>query len=420
MPDALQVKLVHFPKDAYVIVEGKLETADRFFIIAEGQIFISRQVEITDEEGGGLLGRGDFFGVIAAMSRRPHIETARALTDCVLISVTSEQFVPFLEINTSTAMKIIQQFSRRMRCLDTALAEHTFNTPAETDSLKQIFGTAEYYMRQGLFDIASYAYRRYLEAGPPEPEAETARERLVKISRYLREGLQDGTGGGGETVFDRDYSKNTMIFCEGESGDELFIIKKGTVRISKIVEKNEVLISMLREGDIFGEMALLESKPRTASAITPDGVSLMAVNRGNFYALTASQPQLVARLVTMLAGRIWFAYRQLANTRIRDPQGRIWDTLLIHLMRANVSLSAHAPYTFDFGPKELMDMVGLSRSGSSNLLQKIFEQRNVFVSNGQIAVTDVMEIVRQAGFAVKIERLEAGRRTQAARSTTRP
>jgi len=116
-----------------------------------------------------------------------------------------------------------------------------------------------------------------------------------------------------------------MIFSENEPGTELYIIQRGVVKISKIVEDNEVLLALLKPGDIFGEMALLENKPRSASAIASEDVSVMVVTKSNFERMVQTQPQLITKLTTKLAERLWLIYKQLANTLIQDPLGRLYD-----------------------------------------------------------------------------------------------
>ena len=90
MTNQLQLTFVNFKKDSYIIVEGK-QNADRFFILRQGKVRVFKEVEVVEEEGGNILGPGDFFGVVSTMSSHSHIETAQALTDVTLISVQKEQ-----------------------------------------------------------------------------------------------------------------------------------------------------------------------------------------------------------------------------------------------------------------------------------------------------------------------------------------
>jgi CRP-like cAMP-binding protein len=167
MSNPLQLSIVNFNKDAYIIVEGK-QRADNFYIVRSGKIRISKEVEVVEEEGGNILGPGDFFGVVSTMSSHSHIETAQALTDVSLISVHRDQYGLLIEKNSPVAMKIIEGFSRRMRYLDEALARLTNKASRENDP-NHLFEVAEYYAKQNQYNLAYYAYYHYVKLFPREP-----------------------------------------------------------------------------------------------------------------------------------------------------------------------------------------------------------------------------------------------------------
>jgi len=407
MPGPLQLTFVNYKKDSYIVVEGK-PNADRFFIIREGKVRLSKDVEVVEEEGGSILGPGDFFGVVSTMSSHSHIETAQAITDVTLISVMKEQYGQLIQNNTPVAMKIILQFSKRMRYLDEALTRLTLKSTAEED-VSHLYNVAEYYTRQSQYNQAYYAYSRYLKCCPQGENVPKARQLLAKVAPYAKDVKLDFKS----DEFNRIYPKDNMIFSEGEPGEELFIIQKGSVKIAKIVDNNEVLLAVLKNGDIFGEMALLESKLRAACAVAYEECHVMAVNRANFERMVSTQPQIVSRLTTLLAERIWFIYKQLANTQIGDPVGRMYDALLIQLEKKRIPI-APSTYTFDFGPKELVNMVGLAQSEGGMAFRKLTENKKVQVQNDKIHSTDVTDIFKQTEYYRKMERIERARRENAA------
>jgi CRP-like cAMP-binding protein len=396
MADQLQLTLVNFSKDSYIILEGK-QNADRFFIIRTGKVLISKEIEVVEEERGNILGPGNFFGVVSTMSSHSYIETARALTGVSLISVQKKQFPQLIQSNTPVAMKIILQFSQRMRYLDEALTKLTLKKNAESNS-SQLFNIGEYYARKNQYLQAFYAYNQYIKYNPDGIGVATARMRMMKIAPYAQ-GIKMGFKSD-EVI--RDYKKGSMIFAEGENGDELYIIKKGSVKIVKIVGNNEVLLAVLKTGDIFGEMALLESKPRTASAVAYENCQLRMVNRANFARMIVEESQIIARLTTLLAERIWSIYRQLANTLISDPLGRLYDALLLQLEKDRVPPKYDGSFSFDFGPAELANMVGLSPEESKPVLRNILGNRNFKVINEKLYVNTISEIFRQTGYYKKI------------------
>jgi len=405
MAAQLQLAFVNFAKNAYIIVEGK-RNADRFFIIRSGKVRLSKEVQVVAEEQGDTLGPGDFFGVVSTMSGNSHIETAQAITDVTLISVQKEQFPQLIQNNAPVAMKIILQFSKRMRYLDEALTRLTLKNNAE-ENPSHLFNVAEYYAKGNHFNQACYAYQKYIKHCPKGENVQIAIERIKKIAPYVKNLKMDWKPD--DTV--RSYTKDDMIFCEGEPGEELFIIQKGSVKIVKVIDNNEILLAVLKNGDIFGEMALLESKPRAAGAIAYENCQLMAVNRENFQQMIKTQPQLIARLTTLLSERIWLIYKQLANTQIQDSLGRMYDMLQIQIDKKKVDTNSSSmiSFTFDFGIKELSNMVGLSLSDGLIVGRKLLENRAFQMQGDKLYVKDVREIVKHNAYYHKMQQLENAR-----------
>ncbi len=400
----LQLAFVNFRKGSYILVEGKAES-DRFFIIQGGKVRITKDTEVVAEEGGNVLGPGDFIGVVSSMSGHSQIETAMAITDVTLISVRRDQFSELIEKNTPVAMKIIYSFTRKMRYLDEALTRITLKKNVETD-ISHLFNIGEYYAKQGKYNLALYAYYHYLKNAASGQFAALARERFMALKSMGADAsrLEPKSG-----EMARVYPKESMIFCECQPGAELYIIQKGQVKITKIVDNNEVLLAVLKTGDMFGEMALLENKPRSASAIAFDDCQVLAVNRQNFNQMVSTQPQLIARLTTTLADRIWLMYKQLANTLISDPVGRMYDMLVIQLEKSRISFAAGKSYTFDFGIAELMNMCGLPKENTRALASEFLRDPTIRLVDDRIASIDIQELEKQAAYRKKLLDLERAR-----------
>jgi len=206
----------------------------------------------------------------------------------------------------------------------------------------------------------------------------------------------------------RKYPDNTLLFCESEPGDELFIIQEGKVKITKIIDE-EILLAVLKPGDIFGEMALLDNKPRSASAISYGDVTVLAINKSNFEGMVQAQPQLATRLIQLLSERTWTAYRQLDNLMIRNPLGRIYDTLLIQIEKQKIPVEPKKPHNFEFGSKELINMVGLSPVEGEALIVKLLEDKHIMLKEGKIITTDLAELEKTVQFYRKQTALERQR-----------
>ena len=412
----LQLSFVNFKRGSYILIEGKSDT-DRFYIIQSGQVQIAKQKEVVAEEEGNLLGPGDFLGVVACMAHHSQIETAVAVSDVVLIAVHYAQFPELIEKNTPIAMKIIYSFSRKMRYLDEALTRITLKRNIETD-ISHLFTIGEYYLRMSKFELALYAYYHYLKEKPDGQYAETARKRFMAIKstgvKAPIEMLEPDT-----KQMVRVYNRESMVFCECQSGAELYIIQKGRVKISKIVDNSEVLLAVLREGDMFGEMALLENKPRSATAITAaEECQLLAVNRQNFNQMVTTQPQLIARLTTTPADRIWAMYKQLANTLIPVPIEKMYDMLSIQLEKLRIQPGAGKQHTFLFGPPELAKMCSIPKEQVAQAIAEFLMTPIVRSTDDSIIITDTLELSKQTAYFKKMQEIEQARKQARANEPT--
>ena len=387
----LQLSFVNFRKGSYLVVEGKAES-DRFFIIQSGNV---RCFKATDAPGGPikLLGPGDFVGVIPCMSGHSQIETVIAITDVTGISVRRDQYPELIMRNTPVAMKIIRTFANGMRSMNETLTKLTLNNVV-ADTPEHIFDVADYYDKAGFSDIAVYAYYQYLKACPRGINTGRAKERFIVLKERTHAVYFELT-----PDLLRVYPKNTMIFSESQNGPDMFVIQEGQVKISKVVDGNEVTLAMLKKGDMFGEMALLENKPRSASAIAHEPCKLMAVNRQNFDLMVATQPQLISRLTTMLADRLWSMYRQIDNANLHDPLHKLIDILALQVEKTKINVSQqNIQYQTDLTPYDLANMCGLPKEQQAESLIRLQSDSHVRFVNGKILVPDCRELVKQAAF----------------------
>jgi len=170
-----------------------------------------------------------------------------------------------------------------------------------------------------------------------------------------------------------------------------------------------VLLAMLKPGDILGEMALLEGKPRAASALAYEDCDVMVVNKANFELMIKNQPQLIAKITTLLADRLWLIYKQLANTLIENPMGRMYDALLIQLEKNRVPLDSKTSYSFTFGLPELINMVGLPEKKGNMVFTEMLEDKKLQIVDGKIHTTSTEEIHKQSEYFRKMDKIEKSR-----------
>lgn len=391
MPEPL-FKIVNYPEQSYIILEGE-KKSNNFFIIREGKINLKRTNPLPGEKASETLGPGDFFGVISAMSQYPQIESAISKENVSLISVSNHRFGELIQKNTPIAMKIIRYFSVKLRQFgdfkQSGQKFIAFKDP--TESLEDIFKFAEYYFNEGNPEVATYCYQAYLKHLPKGKSVAKAREQLEILEQpQTRPPLQTGSS--------RSYKQHDMIFCENEPGRELFIVQSGKVKISKINNEGEIVLNIMQAGDIFGEMALIDNKPRSASAIALEDVELLAIDKKNFEGMVKTQPQLMSKIITLLSQRIWTSYKNISNSMIQDVQGRVADLCLTIAEKNHTKIAPKVSFNFGLGTSDILKMLGLSEYRDQNVMMK-FIQNNQFIQleGENLVCTDLSLLERLVG-----------------------
>lgn len=386
----LQLQMINFRQGTYLVVEGKADT-DHFYIIQKGSVQSIKSSGVG--ENSTTYGPGDFVGVVSCMSGHLQIETAIAATDVVAISVKKEQYSDLISQNTPIALKIIKSFANRMRTMNQMLTKATLNSVV-IDDRTQIFKVARYYEKTSRNDIAAFAYYQFLKTKPEGEAAEFAKKQFVSLKPRTHAVYYEPTE---ETT--REYPKDTMIFSEAQSGSDMFIIQRGEVAISKVVKGEEVTLAVLKKGDMFGEMALIENKPRSACAIAHSDCVLMVINRSNFNQMVSTQPQLIAKLTTTLADRLWSMYRQLDNASLTEPVEKLVDILSLQAekQRLGGAIGTHTMQT-DLTPKDLANMCALPSHLHPKAIYDFQQLSNYRIQDGKIFVKDVNELIKQAAF----------------------
>lgn len=97
-----------------------------------------------------------------------------------------------------------------------------------------------------------------------------------------------------------EFEENKEIFKEGDIGDSMYIIHRGNVRITK----GNVVLAVLKENDVFGELSLLDAETRSASAIANTDCTIFRIEQHAFYELIESRPEIIRGIVKMLCSRL--------------------------------------------------------------------------------------------------------------------
>lgn len=393
----LQLTSMSFKKGTFLLLDGA-QTNDRFYIIQSGKVGCTATLGMG-QSAARLLSTGDFVGVIPCMSNHTQMENVIALTDVHCISILKEQYPLLIVNNPSIAIKIIKAFARRTRMMNEQYTRLTLRG-APPENANQIYNVAKYYDDAGKFQIASYAYHTYITECPQGFDAERAKNRYDELLKKSTPQVPKVSGG---TV---EYKADSMIMCEGQKGNQMFSIVSGHVAITKVIDGSEVILAILSSSDMFGEMALLEDKPRSASAITREDCVLKVIERKNFDNLAQTQPNTVAKLTAMLAERLWFMYKQLSCALLTEPLHRVIDMLALQLEKEK---QFTGPYQMGIGAKDLVNMCGLTKEEQEIALEEFLKKNITIDTNGKMYVPNAQSVFT---FDLLYKRQEAQARRQ--------
>lgn len=185
------------------------------------------------------------------------------------------------------------------------------------------------------------------------------------------------------------YKKDNMILIEEEIGSTMFIILDGRVKISRISDDGrEVILSILSEGDFFGEMSILDGQNRSANVVTLDDSKIMVIRREDFLQMLHDYPQIAINLLKELAGRLRRSDAQIKSLSLQNATGKVASTLLriaddsgkIHL--GQVEIPRLPPQ------QDLANMAGTSRETISRVLKALTKQGYLKKEGSRLIIKD--------------------------------
>jgi CRP-like cAMP-binding protein len=162
----------------------------------------------------------------------------------------------------------------------------------------------------------------------------------------------------------KDIARGATIFVKGSPGTCLFAVCRGVVLVTSTSSDGKSLfLNEIKEGEIFGEIALLDGQPRTADAAAFTDCSLIVIERRDFLPLLRSNPDVMLKLVEILCSRLRRTTEQVEDLMFMDLRCRLAKTLL------RLSQDAGDDRMLEISQGELSQIVGLSREMINRQLQ---------------------------------------------------
>ena len=186
------------------------------------------------------------------------------------------------------------------------------------------------------------------------------------------------------------HAENEQIFAKGDPGNSMMAVLKGRVMISTpSPDGRQVVLTVMREGDVFGEIALLDGGERTADASAMTDCELLIVPRRSFLSLLERRPELGIDLLVVLCERLRRTNEQVEDLAFLDLEARI-AKVLVRLAEENAAAgSPGKPGAVKISQRALGELVGGSRESVNKHLQDWKRSGLIVIEKGAIVIRDV-------------------------------
>lgn len=206
----------------------------------------------------------------------------------------------------------------------------------------------------------------------------------------------------GSATSEKNYSKKNIVFHEGDYGDALYIIKNGRIKISKVaIDGREKTLTILKAGDFFGEMAIFDNMPRSATSEAMDNdVKLLSISKSDFEKVIFENPSIAIAIMKDLTRRIRQINEQVQDLAFKDVHGRVASTiynLLKTEREASKDENKEKIRSLRMTHQDLANMVGSSRETVTRALNRLQDEGIISISHQQISINDMDKLIEEQG-----------------------
>lgn len=189
----------------------------------------------------------------------------------------------------------------------------------------------------------------------------------------------------------RYFPENERLFREGDPGDRMYVIQAGRVRISKSVAGVDKVLAELGPGEFFGEMAILNGKPRTATAVTIEPTRCLTIDARTLEEMISRNTEIALRLIKKLASRLDSADSLVQILLHADPKARV----LLALAREAEAFGEPCPegVRVNVSLDELAKRVSTERGVAEQMMARVRRLGIAYVAGDHVVVTEIERLV---------------------------
>lgn len=187
-----------------------------------------------------------------------------------------------------------------------------------------------------------------------------------------------------ELTREQRFAKGALIVTEGDAGDALFVVRSGEVKVLLVGDDGrEVILNVLAVGDHFGELALIDGRPRSAHVVATQASSLLVLRRAEFRRQVEQSPQVAWGLMVELSRRLRLADGTIGNLVLLDVPGRVAKVLLEH-----ATPGEPATLVKQLTHQTMAQMIGASRETVSRAMAEFQDKGIISVQRRIVTVVN--------------------------------
>jgi CRP/FNR family transcriptional regulator, cyclic AMP receptor protein len=192
----------------------------------------------------------------------------------------------------------------------------------------------------------------------------------------------------------RTYRRGEVLVHQGDPGDAVFILETGTVKVLVYSDLgDETVLAILGPGESFGELALFDGEPRSATVQAIESVEALTIRRDAFLQIVRSHPATVDRLLGALAAKIRYLSATVSDLAFLNLEGRLAKKLLELATERGREVDGALEIQLALTQEELAGMVGATRA-SVNKVLGWYEDRGMISRSGRRIVVKDPERLR--------------------------
>lgn len=185
----------------------------------------------------------------------------------------------------------------------------------------------------------------------------------------------------------KDYTKDSIILREDDTGSALFVIIKGKVKITRnSTDGREVILTILDESDFFGEMAILDGLTRSATVVAIEDSELFLIQRNDFVNLLKTYPEISISLLQELTGRLRNADMKIKSLSLKDAEGKVASVIL--QIADDMGKIRHGVVEIEKLPlqQDLANMAGTSRETISRTIHSFAKKGLIELEGSKLRI----------------------------------